>query len=198
MVRLKRGGETGARAAEAEALALSLPSDLTRPRRVPRRGGARALAPGEPDLQPSGIEREIERSCYRSAVARRRVSNAQLFLLRFLRREIAAVAFNEVLRDFALERDRDGSLNSPPSGGEITRIIDEIERAVLAADLGLYQRNGFPVRIESAVIPMSDAPERKTLVLRTQRIRSARPFVTRRGSSNSISGTESGRILTRL
>ena len=32
--------------------------------------------------------------------------------------------------------------------GEISRIIDEIENAVLAANLGLYQRNGNVVRIE--------------------------------------------------
>lgn len=52
--------------------------------------------------------------------------------------------------------------------GEISRIVDEIENAVLAANLGLYQRNGNGVRIETAIIPMLDAPSRRTLVIREQ------------------------------
>jgi hypothetical protein len=52
--------------------------------------------------------------------------------------------------------------------GEISRIVDEIENAVLAANLGLYQRNGNAVRIETAIIPMPDAPSRRTLVIREQ------------------------------
>jgi hypothetical protein len=51
---------------------------------------------------------------------------------------------------------------------EITRVIDEIERAVLAADLSLYQRAGCVARIETAVIAMPDSPKRKTLIIRSQ------------------------------
>ena len=52
--------------------------------------------------------------------------------------------------------------------GEILRIVDEIENAVLAANLGLCQRNGNALRIETAIIPMLDAPSRRTLVIREQ------------------------------
>jgi putative DNA primase/helicase len=52
--------------------------------------------------------------------------------------------------------------------GEVSGIIDQIEEAVIAADLGLYQRAGCVARIETAVIAMPDAPKRKTLVIRSQ------------------------------
>jgi hypothetical protein len=52
--------------------------------------------------------------------------------------------------------------------GGVSRIIDQIEEAVIAADLGLYQRAGCVARIETAVIAMPDAPKRKTLVIRSQ------------------------------
>jgi putative DNA primase/helicase len=64
--------------------------------------------------------------------------------------------------------DGDGKPVIPIVAGEVSRIINQIEEAVLAADLGLYQRNGCVVRIETAIITMPDAPKRSTLVIRTQ------------------------------
>ena len=50
--------------------------------------------------------------------------------------------------------------------GQIPRITDELEDALLTADLGLYQRRGNVARICTATIPMPDAPARPTLVIR--------------------------------